>query len=107
MAGRKIKDETEAVASLDAVARTGLELVEWCRARDVDARSLIGWRHVLTARGYQPPEDVRFVELVRAPATEEAPARRYSVHLGAFCVEVDDKFDDETLGRLLRVVAAC
>ena len=102
MAGRKIKDEKEAVDALDSIARTGLELTEWCRARGIDARSLAGWRGVLTERGYRP-SDVRFVELVRTPTANP----RYVVQHGAFRVEVDDHFDDAALGRLLRVVAAC
>ena len=104
MAGRKIEDETEAVAALDSIARTGLELAEWCRARDIDARSLSGWRGVLKARGYEPPEPPTFVEVVRVPVERAA---RYTVRHGAFAVEVDEAFDEDSLGRLLRVVAAC
>ena len=33
---RKIEDEAEAITALDSIARTGLELKEWCRARDID-----------------------------------------------------------------------
>lgn len=103
MAGRKIEDETEAVAALDAIARTGLELSEWCRARDIDARSLSGWRGVLEARGYEPDQPT-FVEVVRVPVERAA---RYTVRHGAFTVEVGEAFDEDSLGRLLRVVAAC
>ena len=106
MAGRKIKDEVEGAAALDSIARTGLELADWCRARDIDARSLAGWRGVLESRGYEPPEHEHptFVEVVRVPVERTA---QYSVRHGAFTVELDDGFDDATLGRLLRVVAAC
>lgn len=107
MAGRKIEDEAEALEALDSIARTGLELTDWCRARDIDARSLAGWRGVLEARGYEPPEErdhPAFVEVVRVPV--ERPAR-YAVRHGGFTVELDDSFDDGTLERLLRVVAAC
>ncbi|MEZ4320832.1 MAG: hypothetical protein R3F61_25365 [Myxococcota bacterium] len=107
MAGRKIEDENEAIAALDSVARTGLELADWCRVRDIDARSLSGWRGVLEARGYEPPTARRhpdFIEVVRMPI--ERPAR-YTVRYGAFTVELDDTFEDGTLDRLLRVVAAC
>lgn len=104
MAGRKIEDEAEALAALDSVARTGLEFKEWCRARDIDARSLAGWRGVLEARGYEPPEHPAFVEVVRIPVE---PAARYRVRHGTFTIEIDDSFEDDSLGRLLRVVAAC
>ena len=104
MAGRKIKDETEAIEALDAIARTELDLADWCRARGVDARSLAGWRQVLEARGYTPPEEVRFVELVRTPTPGGSP---YRVHCDAFRVDVDPDFDADTLGRLLQVVASC
>lgn len=104
MAGRKIEDEAEAVEALDSIARTGLELREWCRARDIDARSLAGWRGVLEARGYEPPSHPSFVEVVRVPVERAA---RYSVRHGPFTVELDDGFDEDALGRLLRVVAAC
>jgi hypothetical protein len=33
--------------------------------------------------------------------------RRYLVRCGKLAVEVDDDFDEATLARLLRVVAAC
>lgn len=107
MAGRKIEDENEAIEALDSVARTGLDLTEWCRARAIDARSLAGWRGVLEARGYEPPTERNhpdFIEVVRVPV--ESPVR-YSVRHGGFTVELDDTFDEQTLGRLLRVVAAC
>lgn len=79
MAGRKIEDESEAVAALDSIARTGLELKEWCRARDIDARSLVGWRGVLEERGYEGPEPLSFVEVVRVPVERAA---RYCVRHG-------------------------
>ena len=104
MAGRKIGDEAEALEALDSIARTGLELKEWCRARDIDARSLAGWQGVLEARGYEPPSHPNFVEVVRVPVESSA---RYTVRRGAFTVEVDDSFEEATLERLLRVVAAC
>lgn len=107
MAGRKIEDENEAIDALDSVARTGLDLKDWCRARDIDARSLAGWRGVLEARGYAPPEErdhPDFIEVLRVPVERQAS---YTVRHGAFSIELDHTFDDRTLGRLLRVVAAC
>ncbi|MEL6716048.1 MAG: hypothetical protein AAFP86_19865 [Planctomycetota bacterium] len=107
MAGRKLTDEAEALEALDAIARTGLELADWCRARDIDARSLVGWRGVLEARGYEPPvkrTQPDFVEVVRVPVERAA---RYTIRHREFTVEVDDDFDDQTLGRLLAVVGTC
>ncbi len=104
MAGRKIEDEAEAIAALDSIARTGLELSEWCRARGIDPRSLSGWRGVLKARGYEPASVPSFVEVVRVPVE---PVARYAVRRGAFTVEVDDSFEEATLERLLRVIATC
>ena len=104
MSGRKIEDEAEAITALDSIARTGLELKEWCRARDIDPRSLTGWRGVLEARGYEPPSQPSFVEVVRVPVERAA---RYTVRHGPFTIELDDAFEEGVLGRLLRVVAAC
>ena len=39
MPGRKIADEMDAHACLDAAARSGLPRTEWARAHGVDARS--------------------------------------------------------------------
>jgi len=105
MAGRKITDEREAREALDSIGRTGLELVAWCRARDIDARSLAGWRGVLEERGYQSPA-VGFVELV-PPKRHDVPPSPLRVTCGAFAVEVAADFDEMLLERLLRVVAAC
>ena len=107
MSGRKIRDEAEAIEALDSIARTGLAVSDWCRARDIDARSLAGWRGVLKKRGYEPPVEGTppdFVELVRVPVERVA---RYTIRHREFTVEVDDDFDDHTLGRLLAVVGAC
>jgi hypothetical protein len=75
MTGRKIEDESEAIEALDSVARTGLDLSDWCRARDIDARSLAGWRGVLKERGYEPPEEREhpdFVEVLCVPIQRQA-----------------------------------
>lgn len=106
MAGRKINDEAEALEALDSIGRTGLGLADWCRARDIDARSLAGWRGVLEARGYEPPaarSQPDFIEVVRVPVDRSS---RYTIRHRGFAVEVDDDFDDATLGRLLTVVAS-
>ncbi len=101
MPGRKIKDEEEARASLQAVARTGLDLPVWCRAHEIDARSLGGWRGVLQERNELP--EMRFVELIPV----DGPAPTYRIHCGEFAVELAGELDEERLVRLLRVVARC
>ena len=49
--GRKIRDETEAMACLAAVARSSLSRREWARAHGIDGRSLNSWRLNLERRG--------------------------------------------------------
>ena len=56
----------------------------------------------LARRGTAPPAP-RLVELV---AVGE-PSASYAVRCGRFVVEVGERFDEETLLRLLQVVAAC
>jgi hypothetical protein len=67
----------------------------------VDARSLNAWRITLARR------DARRPHLVELVAQAPAMVATYRVRCGSFEVELTDDFDDGTLGRLLRVVAAC
>ena len=102
---RKVRDHEDAVELLDALERSGRSLVDFCRARGVDGRSLNCWRHNLQrGRGASSP-GLCLVEL----ATSRPPSRPplYRVLLGEFEVEVDDDFRNDTLARLLAVVAAC
>lgn len=112
MAGRKIENEEDAVDCLMRVDRSGLELHEWVRRHGIDGRSLHCWRLNFERRGRQVPEAnlaqnvSRMVELVtdeRKPPTDA----RYLIRSGIFEVEVRDDFDDDTLSRLLAVVATC
>lgn len=102
MARRKILDEAEAVQCLDAHCASGLTLAEWARRHGIDGRSLNIWRVNLTRRG-TARRAPRLVELVASGG----PAARYTVRCGRLAVEVDDDFDQETLLRLLQVVASC
>ena len=105
MAGRKIRDVDDARACLSAVEASGLTLASWARRMNVDGRSLNAWRINLAREGdIAPPAAVRLVEVVAPPPV---PAARYVVRCGELAVEVSDGFDDQTLLRLLRVVAAC
>ena len=81
-------------------------LPEFCAGRGVDGRSLHCWALNL-GRGARerPASDLALVELtVRAPARADA---KYRVVVGELAVEVDDAFREDTLLRLLRVVAGC
>jgi transposase-like protein len=107
MAGRKIRNAGEARESLAGAARSGLTRAEWARRHGVDGRSLNAWR-INLERGSKPamaPSPVRLVELV-VPSLAPSPAR-YVVRCGELEVEVDARFDETTLERLLRVVMAC
>ena len=101
MAGRKIRDAAEARSCLARAERSGLERAEWAREHGIDGRSLQAWRLNLSR---QAPRRPRFIELVPPAPVERA---RYVVRVGGHAVEVDERFDDATLRRLLSVVASC
>ena len=99
---RKIRDEAEARALLDELDHARVPLVDLCRARGLDARSLACWRRNLQRRA---PEPLRFVELVTAPAPP--PAARYRLTVGDVAIELSDDFHPHTLARLLAAVRGC
>ena len=99
---RKIRDEAEARALLDELDHARVPLVDLCRARGLDARSLACWRRNLQRRA---PEPLRFVELVTAPAPP--PAARYRLTVGDVAIELSDDFHPHTLARILAAVRGC
>jgi len=103
MAGRKIRDEADAVKCLDAAAESGLPQAEWARQCGIDGRSLNVWRTNLARRESGSAKPPRMVELVPA----RPRAARYVIRWGEIAIEVDDDFNNETLERLLQVVAPC
>ena len=105
MAGRKIRDVRDAHESLAAAAASGLTRAEWARQEGIDGRSLNAWHLNLERRQDRRPE-LRLVELVSTAAKPEPPAA-LRVRCGPFVVEVGVSFDEDTLARLLAVVAAC
>ena len=109
MPGRKIADETDAHACLEAAARSALSRAEWARAHGVDARSLNAWRMNLARRDQPDPpgSTLRLVELVAEGAAERTVGSGLRLVLGDMVVEVDRGFDASTLGRVLDVVARC
>lgn len=102
MPGRKIRDERDALDCLARFERSGLEFREWVRRNQVDGRSLNCWRMSIQSKR----RPVRLVELVTEP-TLAASSARYLIRSGAFEVEVGADFDQDTLFKLLEVVAAC
>lgn len=102
MSRRKVRDAREAETCLAAAASSGLSRVRWAQANGVDARSLNAWRLNLERDGQR---EVRLVEMVARERRIE-PAR-YVVLCGGLGIEVDERFDDEVLRRLIGVVVTC
>ncbi len=105
---RKVRDAAEARSLLAEAEASGVSRSTWARSRGVDARSLNAWRLNLERRAQPGPwaEPFHLVELVPT-AREPRPGQFYNVRCGPFSVELDERFEDETLQRLLRVVATC
>ena len=98
----KIRDRQDALACLEALDTSGMTLTPWARAHGVDARSLHCWRLNLGGRR----DTSRLVELVpESPASQ--PRARYILRVDDVEFEVDDHFREETLARLLDLVAPC
>ena len=96
--GRKIRDRQDALACLNALSRSGVDLSQWCHEHGVDGRSLNCWRRNLGRTGRNPD----LVELVSM-----ASDARYVVRVDGIEVEVGDDFHEATLARLLGVLTAC
>lgn len=110
-ARRKVVDRDDAERLLDEWELCAEELPAFCARLGVDGRSLHCWALNL---GRVPREERRsevgLVELaVRGAVSAGAPAGAavYRVVVGDLAVEVDDAFREDTLARLLRVVARC
>jgi len=109
--GRRVRNEAEARACLDAAACSGLGLRDWARQQGFDGRSVHAWalnlgRRRSGSRGSVAPpvSNARFVELCATPVTS-APV--YLVHVGDLRIEVPTNFDAEVLRRLVVAVSAC
>lgn len=101
---RTIRDEADARDCLARVAASKQERGDWAREHGVDGRSLYLWS--LRLPRVELAAALRLVELVARPAEARPPAR-YTVRVGDLAVEVDDRFDDDVLRRLISVVASC
>ena len=112
MAGRKIRDEADARACMAAArAARGMTQTEWAREHGIDGRSLFAWSKNLcrgerSGRRRKTAAPGRMVELVPSDAAEGA-APRYVVRFGDMALELGDDFNDEAVGRLVRVLKAC
>jgi hypothetical protein len=100
---RKIRDRRDALACLEAMDESAMGLTPWAHAHGVDARSLNCWRLNL---GWASGSG-RVVELVPDLATAFRRTARYTVRVDGVEIDVDDHFREETLVRLLEVVAGC
>lgn len=102
---RKLRNEQDAKRCVAARKASGLSRREWAKQHGVDGRTLYAWEKKFDSA---PPEQrgtlAGLVELLPASPAQES---RYVVQCGRFAVEVDEHFDEETLGRLLKVVSAC
>lgn len=108
MPRRKIRDEADARRCLRSLEESGLTLREWALEHWVDGRSLRAWGNNL-ARRHSSAAPARLVELVAnersGKASGWAAGPRYVVRVAGVEVEVGDDFRQETLLRLLEVVA--
>lgn len=108
---RKVVDRDDAERLLDAWDGGTDDLPGFCAREGVDGRSLHCWALNLgrlpKPREAQRPSAVGLVELAVRSAPARAPAALYRVVVGDLAVEVDDGFREDTLARLLRVVARC
>lgn len=111
MVRRKVLDRDDAERLLDAWDGSTGDLPEFCARVGVDGRSLHCWALNLgrlpRPREKQRPSAVGLVELAVRGAPATAPLGLYRVVVGDLAVEVDDGFREDTLARLLRVVARC
>jgi hypothetical protein len=111
MERRKIRDEGDARECIAAVTASGLSPAEWARSAGVDGRSLRAWTLNLQRGSATKPgrtrrcKSVSLVELV--PARVSQSAARYTVRIGAHCVEVDEHFEESTLRHLLTALSSC
>ena len=98
---RKIRDHDDALACLDAWEASEQSLATWSHAHDIDPRSLHCWK--LNLRRQPKP---RLVELVPATTTGTAHQdARYAIRFDGLELVVGDDFREDTLERLLAVLA--
>lgn len=101
---RKVVDQGDAEDLLGNWAASRLTLRDFCARERIDGRSLQCWRTNLERRS-SSGAGVQLVELTLSPRPTSRAV--YRVVVGEVAVEVDDGFREDTLSRLLAVVARC
>ena len=104
---RKIRDEQDARRCLAAAQASRKSRSAWARQHGVDGRSLYAWDKKLAPDAEASKKPERHGGLVELIPNSADVASRYVVRCGRLAVEIDDHFDEATLGRLLKVIAAC
>ncbi len=104
---RSVK-RAEAEGLLEAWRASGEGMKAWCGARGLNWFSLngyLGWTRRAAALGR--PELPALVELALPARTGPASEAVYRVDVGGLVLEVGERFDDETVRRLVMVLASC
>lgn len=113
MSARKIQDETEARECIAKMRESGLTSAAWARSVGIDGRSLHAWSVNLSRGGSnaerrvtrdRKPRDIKLVELVPIAAASGA---HYIVRVGQLSIELDGRFEEVTLRRLIGVLRSC
>ena len=106
--GRKVCAE-EALQLLERWERSGEPMSKWCAARGLNWYSLSAYKGWLCTRwDDEHVAEAGFAEvLVNEPATPEPEGGRYRIELDDIVIEVDDRFRDRTLLRLIEVLETC
>ena len=110
MAGRRIFSEQDARRCLAAVKASRRELATWAYEHGVDGRSLNAWRVNLEGRGgtrkrrRSPAQRVRLVELIEAPPKISTG---FLLRVSGVEFEVGEAFEEQALGRLIRLLKSC
>lgn len=101
---RKIRDAADARDCLAAAEQSGVPRRAWARNNGIDPCSLGRW-HVLLAEKPAKVPPLRIVELAAAPSV--ASATTYTIYAGSYRVTLGDRFEPESLRRILGVLQAC
>ena len=109
MAGRKMFNEQDARRCLSAVKASRCELGAWAREHGVDGRSLNLWRVNLERRGVLRVRAMapKLVELVVAASAVVGPRAPFVLRIGGVELEVNERFDEASLRRLVGVLKSC
>ncbi|MCA9493212.1 MAG: hypothetical protein KC621_24945 [Myxococcales bacterium] len=104
---RKVRDGDDALELLRALSHSELSRKEFCRLHGIDGRSLRCWELNLGRRRGQVASEAPALRLLEVTVARPRSSASYRVHVGDLVVEVDDDFVDDTLVRLVAVLAAC